>query len=186
MTENTVYHRLHTDSIKRQHRLTYTAKYERAPEENAHWRTVLSANNCLSIPQIRQCAPPLQTDRLQYNKHHKSQSSLTAFQLISNFGLSGTRHVAFPAHQLHDPKAVSKSQEKSQTKFWNENQRGTINIPKIKRSKKIDMYSNESIMNEPIIGVSPFPLPQGEIPTSFEMVPCKSSLVAFYDMQGTY
>lgn len=189
-----VYNRLLEDSVKKKQRIIYSEKFERNPEVMEQWEKKLLACNYLSIPRLNCNGPILQTTRdKKESTRSKGHSSLPGFDVITNCAPSSSSFMSFPPHQMRTVKmesgrtvtsSIAKKVPKSRNDFTSAEQ---VKLPKLRKTKKIDMYSHESIMSDPNMnGVESFPLAPFSLPKGFEMVPCKSSLIAFYDMQGTY
>lgn len=191
-----VYNRLHEDSVKKKQRIIYSEKYERYPEEKAEWQKKLLASNYLSMPKLNCNSPFIQTARSKKDLSQSKEHSLSAFDMIGSVAPPSSSFMSFPPRKMKSVKmesgrtvtsSIAKKYTTNNQTISNQNISEQIKLPNLRKTKKIDMHSHESIMNDPNMnGVESFPLPHFALPKGFEMVPCKSSLCAFYDMQGTF
>lgn len=190
-----VYNRLLEDSVKKKQRIIFSEKYERNPQEMQQWQKKLLACNYLSMPKLNCNSPFIQTARNKNDPNKlKEHSSLFSFDMISNCAPPSSSFMSFPPRKMQNVRmesgrtvTSSLTKKPPASKLHENNISEQVKLPNLKKMKKIDMFSHESIMNDPNMnGVQSFPLPPFELPKGFDMVPCKSSLCAFYDMQGTF
>ena len=188
-----VFNRLLNDSLQKRQRQIYNSRYEQALKDSNEWKKKLSSTRFLAIPSLSQNPPPFSTSRSSLSDTRK-KTNVSKANVNYNDIINNVYNVPFREMTMHSAHYVPKTQSFAHTYVdeSTEKEKGKVVFSKVLSeklripTKKLDMYSNEAIMFQPIKGIDSFPAPPTKLPKGFVLVPCRSSLVAFFDKQGTY
>ncbi|OHT10981.1 hypothetical protein TRFO_19568 [Tritrichomonas foetus] len=174
-----VFDRLHQDSLNKKQRQIYTAKYVGQPREGTEWQKRLSANNLLCVHFLNSSARPLSTSR-SGTRPNTTATRRTPQQKIpqefSSIDYGFTSMHGYPS--LHG-RALHKEKP-------DDPRRAIIKVPQTMKLNATIAHERATGLTEYVTGIKPYPIQPFNLPKNKDLIFCRSSLVAFYDKQGTY